>query len=108
MSPRASPSSSYNYDARTSERASYDVRGKVTRDPYAMVRDNGYFGTRSVSILVVIMISLLVLPSLLPPLAPPPAVLLLVPVLLMAFLVLLAFSPGQFPNASALAAAPPV
>lgn len=57
-----------------------------------------YFGARSVAIMVLLTISLLVLPAMLPPLPPPPAVLLFVPVLLMAFLVLLALSSGQIPK----------
>lgn len=52
-----------------------------------------YFSIISVMILTILTVFLVVLPLVLPPLPPPPLVLLFVPVLIMAVLVLVAFSP---------------
>lgn len=54
--------------------------------------------SRAIFTMVFLTISLLVLPLVLPPLPPPPLMLLFVPVLLMALLVFLAFTPSQLPN----------
>ncbi|KAG8648995.1 hypothetical protein MANES_08G059400v8 [Manihot esculenta] len=58
-----------------------------------------YF-SRSAFIMVVFTASLLVMPPLLPPLPPPPTVLLFVPVIIMSFLVFMAFIPSQMPEFS--------
>lgn len=57
-----------------------------------------YFNARVVAIMVALTLSLLLLPLVLPPLPPPPVMILFIPVLIMALLVLLAFSPSQVPN----------
>ncbi|TQE05894.1 hypothetical protein C1H46_008577 [Malus baccata] len=58
-----------------------------------------YFSIISVMFLIVLTVFLVVLPLLLPPLPPPPLVLLFIPVLIMAVLILLAFSHlSQVPN----------
>ncbi|KAI5317867.1 hypothetical protein L3X38_037574 [Prunus dulcis] len=57
------------------------------------------FSVISIMVLTILTVFLVVLPLLLPPLPPPPLVLLFVPVLIMAVLILLAFSPlSQFPD----------
>lgn len=55
-----------------------------------------YFRLVSIMVMVVVTVFLLVLPLVLPPLPPPPLLLLLVPVLIMAALVFLAFSPQKY------------
>ncbi|CAA2952349.1 Hypothetical predicted protein [Olea europaea subsp. europaea] len=55
-----------------------------------------------VLVMVIFTLSLLVLPLVLPPLPPPPPLFLLVPVLIMAMLIFLAFSPSQVPNVSVI------
>ncbi|KAJ6304245.1 hypothetical protein OIU77_018004 [Salix suchowensis] len=57
-----------------------------------------YFSLRSIIFLVFLTMLLVVLPLLLPPLPPPPSILMFVPVLIMSFLVLLAFSSSQIPH----------
>ncbi|KAK2988895.1 hypothetical protein RJ640_007315, partial [Escallonia rubra] len=57
-----------------------------------------YFSLTALTMMVILTVSLSVLPLVLPPLPPPPYMLLFVPVLIMALLVFLAFSPSKAPN----------
>ncbi|KAK3011741.1 hypothetical protein RJ639_011456 [Escallonia herrerae] len=57
-----------------------------------------YFSLTALTVMVILTVSLSVLPLVLPPLPPPPYMLLFVPVLIMALLVFLAFSPSKAPN----------
>ena len=56
----------------------------------------------SAMLLALLTLSILVLPLVLPPLPPPPLMLLFVPVFILVFLFLLAFSPSTLPNMASL------
>ncbi|KAL9373599.1 hypothetical protein Peur_033219 [Populus x canadensis] len=76
--------------------------GNIGMKHYCMMKSLmfRYFSLRSIIFLVFLTMLLVVLPLLLPPLPPPPSVLMFVPVLIMSFLVLLAFSSSQIPHSA--------
>ncbi|KAI5583673.1 hypothetical protein POPTR_006G038201v4 [Populus trichocarpa] len=67
---------------------------------YCMVKSLMFkcFSLRSIIFLVFLTMLLVLLPLMLPPLPPPPSILMFLPVLIMSFLILLAFSSSQIPH----------
>ena len=76
--------------------------GNIGMKHYCMMKSLMFrcFSLRSIIFLVFLTMLLVVLPLLLPPLPPPPSALMFVPVLIMSFLVLLAFSSSQIPHSA--------